>query len=251
MSKIDLPIKLANEAAVQFTNAIRLKAVRCGNDYRAENFNKVFIDGLPLTNRSIVRVAWGRDLGAHLAKLAQHSNTLPDLQHREVKEIRIEPRRLCGGMRGQRWTFVAAVVETKDVTISTQSEIVINKHFVPPQRFGAANSGQFKHYRVCQEKDHSIDKCKLASKQLATLRDANFPSGYRNWCRSLRSRDWRNTSFRVRSQYQNRDDRSRSHRASEKTWTTAAPPQQQPKHQSHSAAAQRKGSNPNALTVLA
>lgn len=95
--------------AVQFGDAVRLKAVRCENACFEECNKEVFIASLPLATRSCVRIFLSHELEAHLKKLAQHVENLLHQKHVQVKESQMTPRRFRGKKRSRREAIVANV----------------------------------------------------------------------------------------------------------------------------------------------
>lgn len=77
-------VMLPNESAIQFADAVCLKAIGCGNAYSGGRIKNVFTEGLPLTFHSSAGMFWGRALKAHLMELAQYANTILGQQHGQI-----------------------------------------------------------------------------------------------------------------------------------------------------------------------
>lgn len=88
-------VKWGSEPAVRFGDAVRFKAARCGSAYPDERIEEMFIDGLPLTIRSGVRMFCGRELEAHLVVSVQYADDLHNQQCGHLGQFRIALRRFC------------------------------------------------------------------------------------------------------------------------------------------------------------
>lgn len=87
---------------------------------------------------------------------------------------------------------MAFVKTTGEPTIGIPIKSVEKIEHGPTQGFGTRSSGQFKHCRLCLGIEHNMVESKFASKELPTLREANFQSQYGNRCRSGGDQDRRN-----------------------------------------------------------
>lgn len=157
-SEIGRLSEMRNESAVQFADAVRLKAVRCGNAYPDERIKEVFTDDLPVTIRSGVCMFWGLELKAHLTELVQYADTLLDQQHGRVEETRVAPRTFRVNESSRRGTVVAVVEERKNSSNDSQTKSVKKKEYVPTQGYRTTGSGQFKHCRLCLANEHNIEE---------------------------------------------------------------------------------------------
>lgn len=155
-------IKLVHKFVVQFAVAIRFKAVKCGKTYSDERMKKIFIDGVSVIVCSGAWMFCGSELEARLIELAQYFSTLLDQQHGKVEKFQISAKRIHVKERSRRETFVATEGGTQESNIGHQDKSVVKSDHVPHENFETTSSGQYKHCRLCLQKDHNMDMCKFA-----------------------------------------------------------------------------------------
>lgn len=109
-----------------------------------------------------------------MTELAQCADKLLDQQHGEVEVLHISPTRFHGREKPRRGAAVASIAKINNSIIDNLSKSEEKKDYSLNQRNKAVSSGQFKHCGLCLTKNHNMDKCKFASKELATKRKTNL-----------------------------------------------------------------------------
>lgn len=128
-----------------------------------------------------------------MTEFAQYADTLLDRNLGQVENIQVTPRRFCGEERSRPRAIVAAVGETNESTIASQSKTVRKEDCGPTKFIETTSSGQLKHRKLCLGKDHNMKKCKFVSKELSVISKKNACSLHRNGRKSLGARDRSNT----------------------------------------------------------
>lgn len=182
------------------------------------------------------------ELNTHMTELAQYADTLLDQQNWQSEESQIATTGLRGWKLLRLGADVTSVEGTEVATIRNRSMNVVKKDHAPTEEFETTSNEQFKHCLLCQAKGHNMDKCKLAAKKLAALRDENTQRWYGNRRKSPGARDRNIAKFSGCLQYQNCVDRQRSLHASKEA--TEVLQQQHLERPSHLATSQQGNASP-------
>lgn len=90
---------------------------------------EVFIDGLPVTIRSGLRMFWGHELEAYLTKLTQYADKPRVQQESQLEELRVVSRRIRVNERLRCETVVATGEDVEDSSAGSRSRSIEKKDY--------------------------------------------------------------------------------------------------------------------------
>lgn len=145
--------------------------------------------------------------------------------------------------------MVATVGEIKTSQTSSQTISVEHKEYGTANESKIASSGQLELCRLCLAEDHSMDKCKLVSRELAILQKTKVQSLYRNRRQTPAAGGRRDSRYGGRFHYSRRGDKPKRPHAGRSVM--AALQQMYRERRSQSVMAFRRDANPKAQTMMA